>query len=91
MTEDERQNLLKRDKSRYSKDGAFSDPVVRCDGCHKLVRIEAIKNVGCCPNCGNKRVRNVLVFNQEELEQLKEWKIDTEFISLFESKQEATA
>lgn len=92
MTEEERQNLLKRDNGKYSKDGAFQDPVVRCDGCHKLAKIETIKAVGCCPECGNKRVRNVLVFNSSELEQLKAWNIDPAFIDLFEPKPEgATA
>ena len=57
----------------YLKDGPFCEPVIRCDGCGKLILHEAVKNIGSCPLCGNTRVRNVRTFTEEEAIQVKEW------------------
>ena len=33
-------------EERYSKDAPFSDPVVRCDACGKLILVEKLKKLG---------------------------------------------
>jgi len=70
--------------NKYDKTSEFLDPVVRCDSCQKIIKRETIHKCGLCPGCGNKRVRNVLAFNDEELKQTIEWNIDPEFTDLFE-------
>ena len=57
----------------YTKDGDFSEPIVRCDGCSRLILLSVIKNIGGCNWCGNKRLRNVQTFTEEESEQVKQW------------------
>ncbi len=39
--------------AKYSRDGDFTDPVVRCDSCSKITLTKELKRLGCCPNCGN--------------------------------------
>jgi len=58
------------------------DPVLRCDSCQGLARLETLHALGCCPGCGNKRMRNVLVLNEDERAQVKAWGID-DFLTLF--------
>ena len=53
------------------------DPVYRCDSCQRLLRLETIHKTGCCSKCGNKRVRNVTVLNEEEIQQLKDWGLES--------------
>jgi hypothetical protein len=69
--------------SRYSKDGAFNDPVVRCDVCQRLLLVDRLRTEGACV-CGSRKVRNVFSFNPEEMAEMKDWGIDTEFLALFE-------
>ena len=70
---------------KYDTDGPFNDPVVRCDGCNKLVnKVDGAIKIGGCPHCGNKRVNAAMTFNKEELEKMKEWNIDPDFIAIFE-------
>lgn len=66
----------------------FNDPVLRCDACQKLIKMEDVKNIGLCRHCGNRRVRNLTVFNEEERAQMVEWGIDESFISQFEGVPE---
>jgi rRNA maturation endonuclease Nob1 len=70
--------------AKYSKDGDFTDPVVRCDACSKITLTRELKRIGCCPTCGNRKVRNLLVFNEQELAQMKDWGVDPDFIAVFE-------
>ena len=71
-------------KYGYKNKEAFPDPVVRCDSCQALIRRKHVHTMGCCPECGNKRFRNVLTLKDTEMEKMKEWNIDPEFIALFE-------
>lgn len=59
------------------------DPVLRCDSCQALIKLETIHKLGSCDKCGNKRVRNVNVFNDEERKQIEAWGF-TEFLKEFE-------
>ena len=59
------------------------DPVLRCDSCNKLIRVATLHQLGCCDSCGNKRVKDVHVFDDSEREQIKEWGFD-EFLKDFE-------
>lgn len=73
---------------KYGKDGPFSDPVVRCDKCHKIVLISYLKENGSCSNCGNKRITNLLGFSiLEYLKMRFIWKVDPEFLKVFTSKK----
>lgn len=65
----------------------FSDPVLRCDSCQHVFLREIIHELGCCPECGNRRVRNVLILKPEEMERLKKEGIDPEFLALFEAME----
>ena len=61
-------------------DDSFTDPVLRCDSCQKLVKRTTLHKFGSCNKCGNKRVRNLTVFNDEEKSQMEEWGFH-EFVS----------
>lgn len=73
----------KASTSKYDKDGSFQDPVLRCDSCAKLVFMEDIRILGMCP-CGNRKVRNLQTFTNEELEVMQKRNVDPEFIALFQ-------
>lgn len=75
------------DNLKYSMDGPFNDPVVRCDSCQKIILLEHLRKNGRCSNCGSIRVKNLQVFNGDELKQMEEWNVDPDFIKQF---QEAT-
>lgn len=62
----------------------FPDPIVRCDSCADIVHRQHIHQFGCCPNCGNRRFRNVLILKETEMEKLRDDGIDPEFLALFE-------
>lgn len=74
---------LSENAPKYSKDAPFTDPVVRCDSCQVVVRAETIRKLGMCPDCGNRRVKNVLMMKPEEMARCKEWGVDPEWIALF--------
>ena len=62
---------------------SFTDPVVRCTECQRMITREEIAQSGCCPKCGNRRVRNVLVMSPEEKALCQE-KGFNDFLKLFE-------
>lgn len=66
------------------KKGEFNDPVVRCTECQRMITRQEIQEHGGCPGCGCRRVRNVLVLNDDEMARVKaEW---PEFALVFEPK-----
>ena len=67
---------------KYDWNMPFNDPVVRCDSCQALLRREDIRALGSC-TCGNRKIRNLLVCNDEEMEQMRAWGIDPEFLAVF--------
>lgn len=69
---------------KYSKDAPFTDPVVRCDSCIKLVKTASVQKHGCCTHCGNRRVRAINLMTEAELTEVKTWNIDPEWLALFE-------
>lgn len=75
-------------EQKYSKDGPFVEPVVRCDACQDLILMSVLKKVGSCPGCSNTRVRNVRTMKQEDMDRAKAWanegKIDPDWLKLFE-------
>ena len=72
----------------YGSEGPFTDPVLRCDSCQTLVRRVTLHKLGSCPKCGNKRVRNVTIFNEDEKIQMIKWGFD-EFVDEFEAVDDA--
>jgi predicted nucleic acid-binding Zn-ribbon protein len=71
-------------QGKYGKDQSFADPVVRCDSCQKILFMKDIRITGGCKHCGNKKVRNVTVFNDEERALMVEMQVDPKFLALFE-------
>ena len=61
----------------------FTDPVVRCVDCQRLVTREEIKEFGMCLGCGTKRVKNVSVLSADEVSMLIE-KGFQEFVDTFD-------
>lgn len=68
------------------ENGEFNDPVLRCDSCQKLVKRTTLHKLGCCPDCGNKRVRNLTVFNHTEKAQMEKWGFQ-DFVDEYEVKE----
>ena len=73
--------------AKYSPDGPFVEPVLRCDGCGKLVLLERLHAEGACL-CGNRRVKNVATFDDAEWRMMKDWDVDPDFLALFEQRSE---
>ena len=61
----------------------MDDPIVRCTECQRLIFMEEIRDVGMCPGCGCKRVRDVRVLNDQEIAELKAKDIDPDFLAIF--------
>jgi hypothetical protein len=91
MSEAQDRGMLK-----YNKDAPFSDPVVRCDSCQRLVLRNDIGRIGGCSSCGNRRVKNVLGIENnpeqsasgvDELALITKWaqegKIDPDWVAIF--------
>lgn len=87
LMEQKHRQMIENDtggKYSYIKQNDFQDPVVRCDSCQALVHRRHVHKMGCCPECGNRRFRNVLTLKEGEMAKLKVEGIDPEFIALFE-------
>ena len=69
--------------SKYGKDAPFTDPVVRCDSCAKIIRASTLRELGMC-ECGNRKIRNLQAFNGVEEAQMKEWGVDPDFLAQFQ-------
>jgi len=67
----------------YSFDAPFSDPIVRCCDCQKMLFRATLQKVGCCKKCGSRRVKAVLTLNDKEIDILKEKEVDPDYIALF--------
>ena len=85
-------NLCKRgdreNMDKYDPKGSFCDPVVRCFRCHTVLRTEQLLRLGVCSKCGGRKVSNVTILNEEELEQIKKWDLDPEYIAEWGSVDE---
>jgi len=79
--------VITLDTTKYSKDGPFRDPVVRCDSCQRLLFREQVQKYGGC-FCGSKRIRNVRSFTPEERELMIQKNVDPDFLALFEEIDE---
>lgn len=66
----------------------FTDPVVRCVDCQRIIFRHEIQEFGMCPGCGTKRVKNVLLLTEEEMNELKDKCVSSEFLDEFEVKDE---
>lgn len=75
-------------EQKYSKDGPFNDPVVRCDSCQTLLLRADIQTHGMCKHCGHTRVRNLRSMSEGDWARLQAWveagKIDADFLKVFE-------
>lgn len=75
--------------SKYGFRDPFEDPVVRCYRCTQLILRKQIHSLGQCPKCGSKRVANVTIFDDKELKQMKQWKVDPAYLECFEEVSDA--
>ena len=62
----------------------FNDPVLRCDSCNELVKRTTLHKLGKCNKCGNKRMRNLTIFNDEEKAQMVKWGFQ-DFVNEYEA------
>ncbi len=71
---------------KYSHDGEFIEPLVRCDSCAKLMFSKKLTNQGSC-DCGNTRVRNITKLSKKELKKVTKWadagKLDQVWVNLW--------
>jgi predicted nucleic acid-binding Zn-ribbon protein len=74
----------------------FNDPILRCEGCTKLVHRQWITYYGGCNHCGNRRFKNVRGMTDIEMEQIKsktydfgmeKYEIDPDFLAQFEATE----
>jgi hypothetical protein len=76
---------------KYSKDGPFVEPVVKCDACQALLLKEELRTSGQCKHCGNTRVRSVRAMTEADMVLAKVWaetgKIDPDWLKLFEEAE----
>jgi len=70
--------------AKYDKDQPMQDPVLRCDSCQKMLLTSEVLGIGMCPECGNRRMRNVVIMNEEEQKQAEKWGLDPKFMARFE-------
>ena len=64
------------------------EPVLRCDSCNTLVELKVLHKLGSCSKCGNKRVKSLTIFNDEERAQIESWG-HTDFLKEFETVDES--
>lgn len=57
---------------------------LRCTDCQELNTNKDIKKLGMCRNCGNKRMKNVLLLNDKEAADLKARGVSDAFFEMFE-------
>ena len=69
--------------AKYSKDGDFTDPIVRCDSCNKIILVSKLKEMGACL-CGSRKVKNLRGFDDTEQALMVRWGVDPDFMALFE-------
>lgn len=76
---------------------SFSDPILRCVDCGKLVAKESLRKIGKCRNCGCRRVRSVDLFTEDEWKAIKAGEYEfgagikelpEEFLAQFEALEE---
>jgi Zn finger protein HypA/HybF involved in hydrogenase expression len=84
-------SVINEAEAKYSKDGPFVEPVVRCDKCNEIVQVQILKRLGMCPHCSNTRVRNVRTLSEEEVKRVQGWvdigEVDPDWIKLFEPQE----
>lgn len=75
--------------SKQPEDGvSFREPVVRCDSCVKWLLVAEIEHYGVCKYCGNRRMRNLLAFNDVEMHEMIKAGVPIDFLILFDGAVE---
>jgi hypothetical protein len=69
--------------SKYDS-GAFCDPAVRCTECQRIIFQAEVEAIGRCPNCGCRKVRNIVTLSDSEQKLMKNKNVDPEFLAEFE-------
>ena len=76
---------MEKSLPKYSDDGPFTDPVVRCDSCNKLILVETVTKIGKCPHCGRPKFWKVRTFSPQEKAWMLDMDVDPDFLKLFEA------
>jgi len=78
-------------EAKYSFDGPFKEPVVKCDSCQEILLRQRLQQTGKCPHCGNTRVRNVNNMTEADAAKAKKWAeeglLDADWLTLFEANE----
>lgn len=61
----------------------MNDPVLRCASCGKLLTRKTITTLGCCNNCGMKRVTTVKFLSDTDKEELAKKGVDQAWLDEF--------
>lgn len=56
--------------------GRAHDYLLRCKDCQALVTFDAIKKLGCCDKCGNKRFTEINLLSEKEQAAIQSGEID---------------
>ncbi len=67
----------------YVDEGQGHDELLRCKDCQALVTFDAIKKIGGCDQCGNKRFNEISLLTEKEMADIRSGKIDFKFRELF--------
>jgi hypothetical protein len=67
--------MLGRERYYVDEDRGH-DYLMRCKDCQGLVTFTAIKKLGCCDKCGNKRFTEITLLQQQEMDDIKSGVID---------------
>ena len=60
----------------YVDEGRGHDYLLRCKDCKGLVTFDAIKKLGACDKCGNKRFTEITLLQEQEMADIQAGTID---------------
>jgi hypothetical protein len=89
LTDSELEVNPERKPRYYEELGRAHDDLLRCKDCQALLTFETIAKMGCCDKCGNKRMIEVTILNEQEMADIKAGVIDfadrDKFLAEFEA------
>jgi hypothetical protein len=67
----ELESSTERKPRYYEALGKAHDDLLRCKDCQALVTFETITKMGCCDKCGNKRMIEITILSEKEMDDIK--------------------
>ena len=75
---------------KYSVDGPFREPLVRCEGCNQIIFVADLHKYGMC-SCSHTRVKNIRALTEDDMAKVSKWvdegKLDPDWLALWEVKE----